>query len=128
VFETVMQPDFVIGLLVSMILFFGAIFVVSVLRINYGILADLNDHVDKLQMMNRFLDRKYAESEKGKEELKKEEEGLLSEIKRLEKHGGDRDMQKKVEELQQFQRIAVGRELRMIELKRKLKALESKKA
>lgn len=129
VFETVMKPDFLIGILVSMILFFGAVFVVSVLRINYGILSDLNEHVDKLQMMNKMLDRKYAESEQGKNELAKEEERLVAEVRRLRESGiGDGELVKKVAELQQFQKIAVGRELKMAELKKKLKALEDKKA
>jgi hypothetical protein len=127
-FDAVMNPDLVISLLVSMILFFGAVFVVSVLRINYGILSDLNDHVDKLQMMNKMLDRKYAESEQGKRELAQEEERLVGEVKKLRKGGGDGELMKKMAELQQFQKIAVGRELKMVELKKKLKALEDKKA
>jgi hypothetical protein len=126
--DTMTKPDLVISLLVSMILFFGAVFVVSVLRITYGILSDLNEHVDKLQMMSKMLDRKYAESEQGKRELAQEEERLASEVKKLRKDGGDGELVKKMAELQQFQKIAVGRELRMVELKKKLKALEDKKA
>ncbi|MEM5778325.1 MAG: PAS domain S-box protein [Candidatus Aenigmatarchaeota archaeon] len=37
------------------------------------------------------------------------------------------DLEKKVEELEKFQKIAVGRELKMIELKKKIKELEKMK-
>ncbi|MCD4762335.1 hypothetical protein K8R32_05260, partial [bacterium] len=67
------------------------------------------------------------QSNKIKEQLKKEEETtrvkewLLGEQKKAKK-----ELEEKVNELEKFQKLTVGRELKMIELKKKIKNLENK--
>ncbi|MCX6814356.1 MAG: cache domain-containing protein [Candidatus Aenigmarchaeota archaeon] len=63
------------------------------------------------------------------DDLKKSRAKLEHHQQELEKNVDERtkELQAKVEELQKFNRLAVGRELRMIELKKRIRELESKR-
>ncbi len=124
-----MEIDSSVSLLVGVILFFGAIFVVAVLGINYMLINSINEHADRLEMLNRVLDKRRAKTESDLKDMKEKEAGLLKEISGMKERNvpeNDDELKKKLEELQEFQRVAVGRELRMIELKKKLLGLEKK--
>jgi hypothetical protein len=112
------------------ILFFGAIFVVAVLEINCSLIRRINNHTEKLEVLNRVLDKRRVKTEAGAKELREKEVQMLKEmanLKRRKAPEADGELEKKVEELQRFQRMAVDRELKMVELKKRLKEEGDKK-
>ena len=128
--NSTMDIDPSVSLLVGIILFFGAIFVVAVLQINYTLINKINEHSDKLEILNRVLDKRRVKTEADLKGMREKETGLLREVAELKKvktQESDEELKKKIDELQQFQKIAVGRELKMMQLKQKLKDLDRKK-
>ena len=81
-------------------------------------------------MLNRVLDKRRVKTETDLKGMKEKELELLKKISVLKKSAAPDDkeeMQRKVEELQEFQKVAIGREMKMIELKKKLEELKKKR-
>jgi len=72
--------------------------------------------------LDRFIKEATERLEKKIEELEKAKAGLEERVKER-----TRKLQEKVEELERFHKLAVGRELKMIELKKEVKELKKKR-
>lgn len=77
-------------------------------------LSGKNDYIDSIAIgLNMMVDDIYIRT--------LENEKIMKELEKTKN-----ELQKKVEELEKFTKLAVGRELKMIELKKKIKDLEEK--
>jgi len=83
---------------------------------------------DEIGQLSRAFDQMTGELRKSRSKLKQYSKGLEEKVKertsQLEK--AKKQLEEKVVDLQRFSRLAVGRELKMIELKKKIKELEGK--
>jgi len=79
----------------------------------------LNSAKKEVQDTNEILERRVEERTQQLRNLAASLEGKVQER--------TKELQEKVEELERFQKLAVGRELRMVELKESIKKLEGKK-
>jgi methyl-accepting chemotaxis protein len=94
------------------------------------LIAALSMVLDDLKFLDKENREKKQELEEGKKELEKKVEERTEELKKLAEGLEDKikqrtvELQEKVEELEKFQKISIGRELKMIEMKNDIEALK----
>lgn len=93
------------------------------------LVAALSMVLDDLRFLDKENREKKEELEEGKKELEKKVEERTVELKKLAESLEDKvkqrttELQEKIEELEKFQKISIGRELKMIEMKNEIEAL-----
>jgi len=98
--------------------FFEAIAIARYQEIKNNLEFKVKERTQELEEMKKNLELKVKQRTKELEELTQTLEKKVRER--------TRELQAKVEELEKFQKLAVGREMKMVELKRKIKELEEK--
>ena len=85
---------------------------------------------DEISEVVEYLKQAVAELEKSKQVLEIKVEARTKELKELAESLDEqvqertKELQKKIEELQRFQKVTIGRELKMVELKKKVRQLK----
>ena len=86
-------------------------------------IGDFRSMMGEIKEKSQELEEQYEKLEQTSNELKGAKEGLENKVKER-----TRELQEKLLELERFNRIAVGRELKMVELKQEIKRLQSPKS
>ncbi len=93
---------------------------------NYRVDVKSNDEIGRLSRTFNQMTIDLKESRKKLEEYSKElEKQVADRTKELEK--SKNELESKVDEMERFSKLSVGRELRMVELKKKVRELEEKR-
>lgn len=98
--------------------FFEALAISRYREIKNQLEIKVKERTSELEEIKKNLEAKVKQRTKELEELAQTLEKKVKER--------TRELQAKVEELERFQKLAVGREMKMLELKRKIKELEEK--
>ena len=117
IFIIILELEFASNIITGLVFLGGAIFVYIVISISSESIIVIGK-IDELNSINKKLKEVIIERDNAHEELKKSNEILEQRV--VER---TRQMQSKIDELDNFKNLTVDRELRMIELKKEMEEL-----